>query len=315
MKPGGFDPSFLVRFLVFLALPVLLASLYLFCIRPSALRWGATPQEIARSMPGDDLVPSPTFSATRAITIQGTPRQIWPWLAQMGFRRAGYYGYDLIENLGSPSGIRSSNTILPALQHPQPGDEMPISAAASMIFGDVQPGSYLVWRGRMTPSDGSLVWALYPIDQSHTRLVSRVRLHYHWRDSRLILDLFTEFADHVAVPKILQGIAARVRGDPVESLTAEAVEISVWLLALTECSIAGVLVLFGRHCVRAWLLSAAAGLVLLFTLYAHAPVGICAALALAVLGMMVALLRKRVPPYSARSASTGSIAAARRAGK
>ena len=64
-------------------------------------------------MPGDDLVANPTFVATRAITIRGRPEDIWPWIAQMGFDRAGYYGYDLIENIGSKTGIRSAESIVP----------------------------------------------------------------------------------------------------------------------------------------------------------------------------------------------------------
>src|SRR5579859_2960923 len=78
-----------------------LGSVYVFVIRPAQLHWGATAEEIARSMPEDTSVAHPTFDATRAITIRGTPEQVWPWLAQMGLRRAGFYGYDLIENAGS----------------------------------------------------------------------------------------------------------------------------------------------------------------------------------------------------------------------
>ena len=47
-------------------------------------------------MPGDDLVSSPTFCATRAITIHARPEDVWPWLVQMGYNRAGSYSYDLI---------------------------------------------------------------------------------------------------------------------------------------------------------------------------------------------------------------------------
>ena len=54
-------------------------------------------------MPGDDLVANPNFVATRAITIRGRPEDIWPWIARMGFDRAGYYGYDLIENIARAS--------------------------------------------------------------------------------------------------------------------------------------------------------------------------------------------------------------------
>ena len=48
------------------------------------LRWGATDAEVAAAMPGDELVPDPSFSATRAITIQAPPELVWPWIVQLG---------------------------------------------------------------------------------------------------------------------------------------------------------------------------------------------------------------------------------------
>src|SRR5271157_3348625 len=135
------------RLLAIIALPGLLIAIYLFEIRPSQLQWGATAAEVARPMPGDGLVESPSFCATRAITIQGKPEEIWPWLVQIGYGRAGFYGYDLIENIGSRTGIRSAESILPELQHPKTGDVLPISAVASLVFGSIQPNSYLIWRG------------------------------------------------------------------------------------------------------------------------------------------------------------------------
>jgi len=181
--------SVAMRLFALMALPVLLVAIYLLVIRPSQLHWGATAEETARSMPGDDLVSSPSFCATRGVTIHGRPEDVWPWLAQMGYGRAGFYGYDLIENVGSRTGIRSAVSILPELQHPKTGEVFPISAIASLVFDSMQPGSYLIWRGDPTPSNGSFLWALYPVDESHTRLISRIRLRYHWTDRRLLLDL------------------------------------------------------------------------------------------------------------------------------
>ena len=63
------------------------AGAYLRFIRPWQLRWGATDEEVARAMPGDDVVKQPTFNATRAVTIQARPEEIWPWLVQMGIKQ------------------------------------------------------------------------------------------------------------------------------------------------------------------------------------------------------------------------------------
>ncbi len=66
-------------------------------------RWGATDQEIAAPMPGDDLIDNVAFLATRAITIDAPPDAVWPWLVQVGCLRAGFYADDLLDNLGHPS--------------------------------------------------------------------------------------------------------------------------------------------------------------------------------------------------------------------
>jgi hypothetical protein len=59
-------------------------------IRPLHLRWGATSAEVAATMPGDDLVQDTQFTATRAITIDAPPEDVWPWIQQVGFGRGGF---------------------------------------------------------------------------------------------------------------------------------------------------------------------------------------------------------------------------------
>ena len=280
--------SRMVRSFSVLVVLVILITVYLFFIRPSQLRWGATTEEIRRSMPGDDLVGNPTFVATRAITIRGRPEDIWPWIAQMGFDRAGYYAYDLIENIGSKTGIRSSESIEPDLQHPKTGDVLPISKVAHLTFGQIKPSQFLIWQSEAVPHDGAFTWALYPLDETHTRLVSRIRLRYHWASPALALDLFTEFADHVAVPKILAGVRDRVEGRVAESLAGEATEIAIWLLAFVEFAISILLVFRWRPWWSAWTLALGAGSLLMFALYAHASLWIGAALCC---GIAVLMLR------------------------
>jgi hypothetical protein len=68
---------------------------------------GATDQEVRRAMPGDQLIPD-AASTTRAITITAPPEQVWPWLVQLGYGRAGWYSYDWIDNDGHPSADRAA---------------------------------------------------------------------------------------------------------------------------------------------------------------------------------------------------------------
>ena len=256
----------------------LLGSTYVFLIRRAQLHWGATAEEIARSMPDDDLVAHAVFDATRAITIRGTPEQIWPWLAQMGFRRAGFYGYDLIENAGSGTGIHSATAILPEFQHPRAGDLEPISVSATLKFATVEPNSVVTWMSLDVPCDGVYIWQVVPLDAGHTRLISRIRWNYAPGLWFKTLGVLTEFADHVAVRKILEGVRDRVEGRALHSLTAEAMEIAGWLLAFFEFCIAAFAVLGVRPWQVAWLTALGAGAMLQVALYSGAPLWLCAPL-------------------------------------
>jgi hypothetical protein len=79
------------------------------------LRWGVTDEEVHEPMPGDELIPKASFNATRAITIHASPELIWPWIVQMGYRRAGFYTYALLDN----AGFESADRILEQYQRPR----------------------------------------------------------------------------------------------------------------------------------------------------------------------------------------------------
>ncbi len=86
-------------------LPLLLSlagtslGVYLFGLRPWLQRWGATEAEVRRPLPGDELVTGANHWSTRAITVNASAAEVWPWLAQMGQGRGGLYSYDGLENL------------------------------------------------------------------------------------------------------------------------------------------------------------------------------------------------------------------------
>lgn len=82
------------------------AGAYATAIRPRLLRWGATDDEVRRPYPGADLIPDGTRSATMAVTLDAPPARVWPWLAQMGYDRAGWYSWDHLDNMGHPSAER-----------------------------------------------------------------------------------------------------------------------------------------------------------------------------------------------------------------
>jgi hypothetical protein len=78
-------------------------SLYPALVRPRLRRWGATPEEVAASYPGEELIPDARRGATMATTIRAAPAEVWPWLVQMGCDKAGFYSWDRLDNGGRPS--------------------------------------------------------------------------------------------------------------------------------------------------------------------------------------------------------------------
>jgi hypothetical protein len=186
---------------------VVLAAAFAGLYRPWQLRWGATAEELARSMPGDDVVYRPRFNATRAVTVSARPEDIWPWLVQIGFGRAGWYSYDLFDNLGRHSAER----IMPELQHVEPGDLIPIGPGktSGMWVKAYERNRWMLWWNKRIEQT-TWAWALYPRPDGATRLVTRVRAPYSWRQpiSLVWLPLF-ELADFPMMRKCLLGIKRR----------------------------------------------------------------------------------------------------------
>jgi hypothetical protein len=175
-------------------------------VRPRQLTWGATPEEVQRPLPGDDLVARPTFNATRAISIDATPEQIWPWLVQVGMNRAGWYSYDLLDNLGR----RSARRIIPELQHLAPGDIVPMSPGGQGIRVHTlgQPRT-MIWG---TPGDTSWVWQLDPCPGGSTRLITRIRSRVLPTPMSVAFAVLMEVADFWMIRKMLLNLRHLAEG-------------------------------------------------------------------------------------------------------
>jgi hypothetical protein len=184
---------------------VILALVYLAIVRPWQLRWGATDDEIKRSMPGDDIVEKPSFNATRAVTIHAPAENIYPWIVQMGIHRAGWYSYDLLDNLGR----HSAETILPEEQNLQVGDLIPMSPDGKQgtWVKDFSKNEWMVWWDKV--GDSSWVWGIYAEGKGSTRLITRVRVKYHLFSSAIAFNLLIEFFDIVMMRKSMLGIKRR----------------------------------------------------------------------------------------------------------
>jgi len=117
---------------------------YAAVVRPRLLRWGATDAELRAPYPGADLIPESTRSATMAVTLDAPPDRVWPWLAQMGTDRGGWYSWDRLDNFGR----RSTERIHPEWQRIRLGDRLAARPDGSEWWevAALEPGRFLGLR-------------------------------------------------------------------------------------------------------------------------------------------------------------------------
>jgi len=179
---------------------VVLVALFYLVYRPWQLSWGATADEVTRPMVGDGLVENPTFNATRAVTINAPAELIWPWIVQIGYKRAGFYSWDILDNNGIPSAER----IMPEYQNLKIGDVVPLSKETDAEVIDMESNERLL----LVFQSGSTVtwaWALYKIDAERTRLVTRLR----WRTTSVVSQFVLDAFEIIMMRKCLLGIKRR----------------------------------------------------------------------------------------------------------
>jgi hypothetical protein len=146
-------------------------ALYLAVLRRPVLTWGATDEEAASRLPGDELLEDADGVSTRAIDVDAPASAVWPWLVQIGpSPRAGAYTYDWIENLLGLE-MHSADRVLPEFQHPEVGETISLGPNR-MRLERVEAERVLAWRS----GDGNWVWTFVLSERGgRTRLISRNR--------------------------------------------------------------------------------------------------------------------------------------------
>ncbi len=204
---------------------------------PAIQRWGAADAEVAGTLPGDELLTHPLVHWTHAITIDAAPDAVWPWIAQLGDTRGGYYSYTFIENqVGALSGATDYNVVYvnadrihPEWQDPQPGDALIQSV---LQVHRVAPGQYLL-ANSIDPAVMNWVWLwhLEPLMQGEqTRLIVRMGIETAAMADP-VMGFVMDIGGFVMEQKMLQGIKLRAEGG-IEPDWIEAVEIVIWFTAL-----------------------------------------------------------------------------------
>jgi hypothetical protein len=177
------------------------------------LRWGATAQELAGPLPGDELMAKPDLTATRALTVRAPAARVWPWIAQLGQGRGGLYSYDFLENLIGCD-IHSADRVVREWQDIKAGDEVRLHPDVALEVAAVDPGLSLVLRSAVpdgnAPPPFGFTWAfaLQPGPDGTTRLMVRERYAYTQPWARLIVEP-VEVIDFVMTQKMLRGIRSR----------------------------------------------------------------------------------------------------------
>ena len=152
----------------------------------------------ARRNPGADAA-----STTRAITIGVPAHHVWPWLAQLGYGRAGWYSYDWLDNDGQPSARR----IQPEWQQLRPGDRILMMPGSGFDVAEVQDGHYFTARA----PDQAMSWclAVEPADQGSCRVISRWRARWHVTPASAAWIALSEPGAFIMERRMLLGIRAR----------------------------------------------------------------------------------------------------------
>lgn len=152
-------------------------------VRPWMYSWGADPTEVDAELPGDELVTAGATRTTRAVTIDAAPGEVWPWLAQIGEGRGGFYSYAWLERVVGAN-IHNADRVHPEWQELHVGDTVWLARRfgprARQVVAAVVENEYLVLvsppdfdrLGRGEKASGAWVFAIRK-DDGWSRLLVR----------------------------------------------------------------------------------------------------------------------------------------------
>jgi hypothetical protein len=192
-----------------------MAAVYALVVRPWHLKWGASPNEVGRSMPGDEVILAPKIETTRAITIAAPPSSVYPWLLQIGFRRAGWYSYDALEKMagvGDFEGGSSSKRIVPELQALKVGDIIRTDPDGGFTVTALKPNRLFSLRAKIHGLTGKHMDLEAPLEDwvLDTSWVFQLEEIEHQGGTRLTVRFRADY-----VPSWQSGLFARVLFEPV----------------------------------------------------------------------------------------------------
>lgn len=127
--------------------------------------WGASREEAARPVAGEPPGNDARAASTRAVTIAAPADEVWPWLAQIGQDRGGFYSYEWLENLAGCR-MRNADRVVPEWQRRRVGEMVPLHPQAALELTNFDPPRSLaldLWGA----------WAVEPAGEGSSRLLAR----------------------------------------------------------------------------------------------------------------------------------------------
>jgi len=225
---------------------------YMLQLRQQYRTWGQVEGGDERDVRGDALVAEADVVETRAVDIEATPEQVWPWLAQMGYGRGGWYSFSAVDRPWAPSGGpvgESADEILPEFGDLAEGDLVPTHPQGGFVARTVEPNEAMVLflddtmmreqiselaadaadtveeQGGeleldtdmdmdmdMPPYQVTLAFELQELAGERTRLIERIRLHIEASEQQLRARPFVAAGLFVFMRSQLQGIKRRAEG-------------------------------------------------------------------------------------------------------
>jgi hypothetical protein len=219
---------------------------YLLQLRQQYRSWGLVEGGDERGVRGDALVADADLVETRAIDIEAAPDQVWPWLAQLGYGRGGWYSFSALDRPWAPSGGpmgESADEILAEFGDLAEGDLVPTHPHGGFVARTVEPNEALVLylddimmreqiselaadaevaveeQGGaldmdmdMPPYQVTLAFELQELAGERTRLIERVRVHVEASEQQLRARPFVAAGLFSFMRSQLEGIKRRAEG-------------------------------------------------------------------------------------------------------
>jgi hypothetical protein len=146
--------------------------------------WGLPEADAARSYPGDERTGEPRWMWTHAVEIEAPAAEVWPWVAQIGADRGGFYSYQWLENLAGCD-VRNAEVVHPGWQV-KVGDGLrlhPQLPPLEVVL--VEPGRHYLAVGASDPAARAAgrpwmtctwLFAIETLGEERCRFISRYRV-------------------------------------------------------------------------------------------------------------------------------------------